>query len=80
MFDIGLPELLVILFVGLVIIGPEKLPEIIKNGTRFYRALKTYLNRTKSEVEKSVGLDEIRQDLHNEKVMESLKENKANKK
>lgn len=79
MFDIGLPELLVILFVGLVIIGPEKLPEIIKNGTRFYRALKTYLNRTKSEVEKSVGLDEIRQDLHNEKVMESLKENKANK-
>ncbi len=79
MFDIGFPELLVILFVGLILIGPEKLPEIIKNITRSYGALRTYLNKAKSEIEKSVGFDEIRQDLHNEKVMESLKENKENK-
>ena len=76
MFEIGFPELLVIIFVGLLVVGPEKLPQIIKTLTRSFRAIKSYLNETKTEIEKSVGMDEIRQDLHNEKVMENLKENK----
>ena len=73
MFEIGFPELLVIIFVGLLVIGPEKLPQIIKALTRSFRAIRSYLNETKSEIEKSVGMDEIRQDLHNEKIMGSEK-------
>ena len=73
MFEIGFPELLVIVFVGLLVIGPEKLPQIIKALTRSFRAIRSYLNETKSEIEKSVGMDEIRQDLHNEKIMGSEK-------
>ena len=76
MFEIGFPELLVIVFVGLLVIGPEKLPQIIKTLTRSFRAIRSYLNETKTEIEKSLGMDEIRQDLHNEKIMENLKENK----
>ena len=76
MFEIGFPELLVIVFVGLLVVGPEKLPQIIKTLTRSFRAIKSYLNQTRSEIEKSVGMDEIRQDLHNEEIMEDLKENK----
>ena len=73
MFEIGFPELLVIVFVGLLVIGPGKLPQIIKALTRACRAARSYHNETKSEIEKSVGMDEIRQDLHNEKRMESEK-------
>ena len=76
MFEIGFPELLVIVFVGLLVVGPEKLPQIIKTLTRSFRAIKSYLTETRSEIEKSVGMDEIRQDLHNEKIMGDLKENK----
>ena len=76
MFEIGFPELLVIIFVGLLVVGPEKLPQIIKTLTRSFRAIKSYLTETRSEIEKSVGMDEIRQDLHNEEIMEDLKENK----
>ena len=76
MFEIGFPELLVIVFVGLLVVGPEKLPQIIKTLTRSFRAIKSYLNQTRAEIEKSVGMDEIRQDLQNEKIMEDLKENK----
>ena len=76
MFEIGFPELLVIVFVGLLVVGPEKLPEIIKALTRSFGVIRSYLKETKSEIEKSVGMDEIRQDLHNEKIMEDLKENK----
>ena len=73
MFEIGFPELLVIVFVGLLVIGPEKLPQIIKALTRSFRTARSYVNETKSEIEKSVGMDEIRQDLHNEKIMGSEK-------
>ena len=76
MFEIGFPELLVIVFVGLLVVGPEKLPQIIKTLKRSYGTIRSYLKETRSEIEKSVGMDEIRQDLHNEKIMEDLKENK----
>ena len=76
MFEIGFPELLVIIFVGLLVVGPEKLPEIIKTLTRSFRVIRSYLKETRSEIEKSVGMDEIRQDLHNEKIMEDLQKNK----
>ena len=76
MFEIGFPELLVIVFVGLLVVGPEKLPEIIKTLTRSFGVIRSYLKETRSEIEKSVGMDEIRQDLHNEKIMEDLQKNK----
>ena len=76
MFEIGFPELLVIVFVGLLVVGPEKLPQIIKTLTRSFRIIRSYLKETRAEIEKSVGMDEIRQDLHNEKIMGDLKENK----
>ena len=76
MFEIGFPELLVIIFVGLLVVGPEKLPEIIKALTRSFGVIRSYLKETRLEIEKSVGMDEIRQDLHNEKIMEDLQKNK----
>jgi sec-independent protein translocase protein TatB len=80
MFDIGFPELLVILFVGLVVVGPDKLPQLLKSLTKGFRTIKSYLNQTRSQLERSVGMDEIRQDLHNEKIMENLKETQKPKK
>ena len=76
MFEIGFPELVVIVFVGLLVVGPEKLPQIIKTLTRSFGTIRSYLKEARSEIEKRVGMDEIRQDLHNEKIMEDLKENK----
>jgi len=80
MFDIGFPELLVILLVGLVVVGPDKLPQLIKSLTKSFRAIRSYLNQIRSQLERSVGMDEIRQDLHNEKIMENLKETQKRKK
>ena len=76
MFEIGFPELVVIVFVGLLVVGPEKLPQIIKTLTRSFGNIRSYLKEARLEIEKSVGMDEIRQDLHNEKIMEDLKEDK----
>ena len=79
MLDIGFTELLLILFVSLVVLGPDRLPEVVKGITKLSRWIKTTGLRTKQELEKSIGINEIRQDLHNEKILKGLKETKNNK-
>ena len=79
MFDIGFLELLLVVLVGLVVVGPDKLPQAVKSIIKSFRKVKTYLNQTLLELEKSVGMDEIRQDLHNENIIQSLKEDQEAK-
>lgn len=72
MFDIGFFELLVIAIVGLVVIGPERLPETVRSVSLWIGRLKRSLRETRSELEKQIGADDIRRQLHNEEVMQSL--------
>ena len=41
MFQIGFLEILIILTLGLVIIGPKRLPDLFKNILRLYKKLET---------------------------------------
>lgn len=72
MFDIGFFELLLIAVVGLVVIGPERLPGAIRSGALWWGRLKRSLRETRVELEKQLGADDIRRELHNEEVMRSL--------
>ncbi len=72
MFDIGFFELLVIAIIGLIVIGPERLPETIRTVSLWVGRLKRSLRETRSEIEKQIGADDIRQQLHNEEVMQAL--------
>lgn len=68
----GFAELIVIAIVGLLVIGPEKLPETIKTGIVWFGRIKRVLTETRSEFEHQLGVDEIRREIHNEEVMASL--------
>ena len=74
MFDIGFLELLVIAVIGLLVIGPERLPGAIKSGARTLAKLKRLAGQARAELENELGVDEIRQDLHNEQVLKSLQQ------
>lgn len=74
MFDIGFAELLVIAVLGLLILGPERLPGAIKTASLWLGRLKRSFSDIRREIEREIGADEIRQQLHNESVMASLKE------
>lgn len=76
MFDIGFAELLVIAVLGLLILGPERLPGAIRTTSLWIGRLRRSFNDIRSEIEKEVGADEIRRQLHNESVLASLKEGK----
>ena len=69
MFDIGILELFLVLVIGLVILGPERLPEVVKSVTRSIKWIKKTITSTKEEVSKNIGLDEVYQDLRNEEIL-----------
>ena len=74
MFDIGVFELLLILLVGLVVLGPKKLPEAVKSVSRFLLWLKRQTNKAKQEINKTFGLNEVYQDSRNEEILKDLKD------
>ncbi|MDQ2076486.1 Sec-independent protein translocase protein TatB [Marinimicrobium sp. ABcell2] len=76
MFDLGFFEILVIAIVGLVVIGPERLPETVRAVGLWVGRLKRSLRETRSELERQVGADDIRRQLHNEEVMRSLEKSR----
>lgn len=65
MFGIGMPELLVILAVALIVIGPKKLPELAKTLGKAMGEFKRATNDLKQNIEKETGLDEVGKDLRN---------------
>ena len=74
MFDIGFPELLLVSVVTLLVLGPERLPEALRNlGLWLGRARRSF-TRVKTEIEREIGMDEVRRQLHNEAIMEQMKE------
>ena len=74
MFDIGFPELLLVSVVILLVLGPERLPEALRNlGLWLGRARRSF-SRVKTEIEREIGMDEVRRQLHNEAIMEQMKQ------
>ena len=73
MFDIGFPELVLVAVVGLLVIGPERLPEALRTlGLWLGRARRSFI-AVKTEIEKEIGMDEVRRQLHNEAIMDEMK-------
>lgn len=54
MFDIGMPELIVIFIVALIVLGPKKLPEVGKALGRGLGELKRALSEVKEQVEAEI--------------------------
>lgn len=74
MFDIGFFELLLIAIVGLLVIGPERLPETVRSIALWIGRIKRSVRQTRDQIEQQIGADDIRRQLHNEEVMQRLAE------
>ncbi|WP_054093993.1 Sec-independent protein translocase protein TatB [Pseudomonas sp.] len=76
MFDIGFTELLLVGLVALVVLGPERLPGAVRTAGLWVGRLKRSFNNIKAEVEREIGADEIRRQLHNERILDLEREMK----
>ena len=73
MFDIGMGEFLVIALVAVLILGPDRLPKAIAEGSRWLRALRDQAANARREIVNAADLDpSVTDDLR--KTMSDLSE------
>lgn len=68
----GFFEILIIAVVALLVVGPERMPEAVRTIALTLGRIKRSFDSARTEIEKQVGADEIRRQLHNEAVMSNL--------
>ena len=76
MFGISFSELLLVGLVALLVLGPERLPGAARTAGLWIGRLKRSFNAIKQEVEREIGADEIRRQLHNEHILSMEEEAK----
>jgi len=54
-FDIGLPELLVLLLVALFVFGPDKLPDVARQAGRMVKTLRQTVTQARSHLADELG-------------------------
>lgn len=81
MFDVGFLEILVIMVIALIVIGPERMPEVARKIGQFTGKTKRFINsmkqdseitQTMNEIQNSMNLDEQKKEI--ESITSSLQE------
>ena len=63
MFDIGFSELLVVLVVGLIILGPERLPYAAKTAGLWVRKIRRSIHSVQREINAQLDQEELQQKI-----------------
>jgi len=63
MFDIGFWELVLISVIGLVVLGPERLPVAIRTVRGWISGVKDFSNNVKTELSEELRIHELHSDL-----------------
>ncbi|KWU02398.1 MAG: Sec-independent protein translocase protein TatB [Vibrio toranzoniae] len=69
MFDIGFWELVLISVVGLVVLGPERLPVAIRSVSKFVGQAKSMANSVKDELSHELKVQELQENLRKAEKM-----------
>ena len=72
MFDIGFPELALASIVALLVLGPERLPAALRTLGLWLGRLRRSYHNVKTEIEREIGMDDVRRQLHNEQIMSEV--------
>jgi sec-independent protein translocase protein TatB len=72
MFDIGFAELLLLAVIGLLVLGPERLPGALRTAATWIGRIRRSFNEIRTELERELNTAEFKQDAHNDSVMKQL--------
>ena len=55
-------EIIVILVVAILVLGPEKLPEAIVQMAKIFKAIKRNIDEAKSSIDKEIRINELKEE------------------
>ena len=70
--DIGFSELLLVIVIALVVIGPKRLPEAARFLGYWTGKLRRTLQNARADMERELGIDDIKREVHNQLRLEEL--------
>lgn len=68
MFEIGFWEILLILILALLVIGPERLPGAARTAGFWFGKVRRYIEGVRDEVSQEFDVGELRRLIHNQEV------------
>ncbi|MFO8025852.1 Sec-independent protein translocase protein TatB [Thiohalophilus sp.] len=74
MFDIGFLELIIIAVVGLVVIGPERLPGVARNVGKWVGRTRRFVTQVKSDIDREMKQEDLRKALERDAGLDELKQ------
>jgi sec-independent protein translocase protein TatB len=55
MFGVGLPEVAVIVFIAVLVFGPDKLPDFARQAGRLAKQMRTFAHQARDELREELG-------------------------
>lgn len=66
MLNLGMTEIFCFAVIGLLILGPDKLPEAARFVAKWYGKVKKFINNIQNEIDRELRLSEFREEMQKE--------------
>lgn len=73
MFDIGFWELAIIGVIGLMVIGPDKLPGVARTAGMWVGRTRRFVSQVKTDIDKELKQEELRKALEEDAGLDEIK-------
>lgn len=73
MFDVGFWELTIIAIVGLLVIGPDKLPGVARTVGMWVGRARRFVGQVKDDIDRELKQDELRKALEQDAGLDEIK-------
>ncbi len=74
MFDVGFSELLMVALVALIVVGPERLPDLARTAGRWIGKARHFVGAVKTEIEREIKAEELKRILDEQTKLPELQQ------
>lgn len=74
MFDLGFWEIIMIMIVALVVVGPERLPGLARTAGLWVGKAKRFVANVKTEIDQELASEELKKVLSRQNIMDDVYE------
>jgi len=74
MFDIGFSEIIFIMVIALLVVGPERLPRIARTAGLWVGKMRGFVSSVKADIDRELATEELRKALEKQAAVPEIEE------